>query len=147
MDQQNDLNDQLRQRLGAYSLLSALMERRSRRFGKGMTLNGGPLAYQSAHRPHPLSQEEEAALAFSACGITGYALAELPYDTGQIPEAGGGNIMIRFIGRTVASGHALHYVIVFVINDEGGKTGTDLFSLSRPDRRLAGLKNKSVPGF
>jgi len=119
MDQQNDLNDRLRQRLGTYSLLSALLERRSRRFGKGMTLNGGPLAYRSAHRPHPLSQEEEAALAFAACGITGYALAELPYDTGQVPEAGGGNIMIRFIGRTVASGHALHYVIVFVINDEG----------------------------
>ena len=119
MDQQNEANDQLRQRLGTYSLLSALLERRSRRFGKGMTLNGGPLAYRSAHRPHPLSQEEEAALAFSACGITGYALAELPYDTGQVPEAGGGNIMIRFIGRTVASGHALHYVIVFVINDEG----------------------------
>jgi hypothetical protein len=32
---------------------------------------------------------EEAALAFAACGITGYALAELPYQTGDIPEAGG----------------------------------------------------------
>ncbi len=87
MDQQNDLNDPLRQRLGTYPLLSALVERRSRRFGKGMTLNGGPLAYHSAHRPQPLSLEEEAALAFAACGITGYALAELPYDTGSMPEA------------------------------------------------------------
>ena len=107
------------QQLKTYPLLSALLERRSRRFGKGMTLNGGPLAYQSMHRPQPLSQEEEAALAFAACGITGYALAELPYHTGHVLEAGGGNIMIRFIGRTVASGHALHYVIVFVMNDEG----------------------------
>jgi hypothetical protein len=96
-----------------------LLERRSRRFGKGMRMNGGPLAYQSKQRPQPLTLADEAALAFAACGITGYALAELPYDTGDVPEAGGGNIMIRFIGRTIASGHALHYVTVFVMNDEG----------------------------
>ena len=48
-------------RLARYPLLDALIERRSRRFGKGMTLNGGPLAYQSTHAPQPLSIEEEAA--------------------------------------------------------------------------------------
>jgi hypothetical protein len=105
--------------LARYPLVKALIERRSRRFGKGMRLNGGPLAYASAYSPEPLSLEEEAALAFAACGITGYALAELPYESGEMPEAGGGNIMIGFIGRTVASGHALHYVTVFVINDDG----------------------------
>ncbi|WP_447977339.1 hypothetical protein [Candidatus Nitrospira bockiana] len=107
--------DQLR----TYPLLSALLERRSRRFAKGMALKSGPLAYRSTQPPQPLSLEEEAALTFAACGITGYALAELPYATDPIDKAGGGNIMIRFIGRTVASGHALHYVIVFVINDDG----------------------------
>jgi hypothetical protein len=84
-----------------------------------MRLSSGPLAYTSARSPQPLSLEEEAALAFAACGITGYALAELPYQTAGMPEAGGGNIMVNFIARTVASGHALHYVIVFVINDDG----------------------------
>ncbi len=106
-------------RLTDYPLLTALKERRSRRFGKGMVLNGGPLAYRSAHPAQPLTLDEEAALAFAACGITGYALAELPYQSGDAPGAGGGNIMVRFIGRTIASGHALHYVIVFVINDDG----------------------------
>src|SRR5437660_1413625 len=60
-----------------YPLVDALINRRSRRFGKGMQLNGGPLAYASAQAPEPLSLDEEAALAFAACGTTRYALAEL----------------------------------------------------------------------
>ena len=91
-------------RLARYPFLDALIERRSRRFGKGMSLNGGPLAYQSTHAPQPLSIEEEAALAFAGCGITGFALAELPYESGNVPEAGGGNIMTHLVSRTVASG-------------------------------------------
>lgn len=106
-------------RLAHYPLLEALIERRSRRFGRGMRLNGGPLAYTSTHPPRPLSLDEEAALAFAGCGLTGYALAELPYDTGDEPEAGAGNIMTHFVGRTVASGDAMHAVALFVLNDEG----------------------------
>jgi hypothetical protein len=102
-----------------YPLLEALIHRRSRRFGMGMQLNEGPLAYHSAEAAQPLNVEEEAALAFAACGVTGYALAELPYQSGDLPEDGEGKIMVNFLGRTVASGHALYYVAVFVINDEG----------------------------
>jgi hypothetical protein len=105
--------------LARYPLLDALTERRSRRFGKGMSLNGGPLAYQSTHAPQPLSIEEEAALAFAGCGITGFALAELPYESGNVPEAGGGNIMTHLVSRTVASGDAMHNITLFVINEEG----------------------------
>ena len=50
--------------LARYSLLDALLARRSRRFGKGMRLNGGPLAYESVQEPEPLSLAEEAVLAF-----------------------------------------------------------------------------------
>jgi hypothetical protein len=106
-------------RLTRYPLFDALLHRRSRRFGKGMCLNGGPLAYRSSQPPEPLTIEEEAALAFAACGITGYALAELPYETGALRDAGSGNIMTHFVSRTVASGDAMHYVILFVINDDG----------------------------
>src|SRR5262245_17415211 len=95
-------------RINTCSLLDAILQRRSRRFAKGMSLNGGPLAYQSAHQPQPLTEDEEAALAFAACGITGFALAELPYRAGSEPESGGGNIMTHFVGRTVASGDAMH---------------------------------------
>lgn len=109
----------LSERLAHYPLLDALIERRSRRFGKGMRLNGGPLAYASIEKPLPLSQDEEAALAFAACGITGPALADLPYQTGDVPDASSGNIMVHYIGRTVASGDAVHSNTVFVINDQG----------------------------
>ena len=107
------------ERLARYPLLNALVERRSRRFGEGMSLNGGPLAYHSTHPPQPLRLEEEAALAFAGCGITGFALADLPYESGDVPEAGGGNIMTHFVGRTVASGDAMHNITLIVINDEG----------------------------
>ncbi|HEX6290865.1 MAG TPA: hypothetical protein VFZ66_16895 [Herpetosiphonaceae bacterium] len=105
--------------LARYPLLDALIERRSRRFAKGMRLDGGPLAYTSAQPTQPLSLEEEAALAFAACGITGHALGDLPYQPGAEPETGGGNIMTHFVGRTVPSGDSIHTVIVFVINDQG----------------------------
>src|SRR6185436_5841304 len=56
---------------------------------------------------------------FAACGITGPTLAELPYQTGDVPEASSGNVIMHFVGRTVASGDAAHCVTLFVINDDG----------------------------
>jgi hypothetical protein len=88
------------QNLSTYPLVQALLDRRSRRFAKGMRLGGGPLTFTSAQKPQPLNLEEEAALAFAACGVTGYGLADLPFQNGDDPESGGGNILIHFIGRT-----------------------------------------------
>src|SRR2546423_5817349 len=102
-----------------YSLREALPARRPRRFGRGMRLNGGPLAYASVHEPEPLSLAEEAALAFAVCGITGYTMAELPYQAGDVAGAGGGDIIMNFVGRTVFSADAAHLVSVFVLNDDG----------------------------
>jgi hypothetical protein len=96
-----------------YPLFSALRERRSRRFGKGMNIPGGPLAYQSRFAPLPLTEEEEAALVFAACGLTGHALADLCY-----AADGGGNIMAGLVARTVASGDGLQTVALAVTNDD-----------------------------
>ncbi len=74
---------ELAKRLGDYSLLHALTDRRSQRFGLGMSMDVGPLAFTSRQEPLPLTEEEEATLAFAACGITGYALADLIYDQEQ----------------------------------------------------------------
>jgi hypothetical protein len=104
--------ERFRQSLAQYPLLAALRERRSRRFGSGMKIPGGPLAFQSRHRPAPLTEDEEAALVFAACGITGHALADLCYAQGE-----GGSIMSGFVARTIASGDGLQTVALVVTND------------------------------
>jgi hypothetical protein len=115
------LADDALARLRRYPLLDALRERRSRRFGLGMAMPDGPLGYRSRHPGLPLTEDEEALLAFAACGITGPALADLAYAPGQ-----GGTIMAGLVGRTIASGDAIQSVAVFVIN--GGAT----YLLKRP---------------
>lgn len=102
------------QKLAQFPLLSALRDRRSRRFGLGMKMPAGPLAFTSRHAPVPLAEEEEATLVFAACGITGHALADLCYAPG-----GGGSIMAGLVGRTIASGDGLQTVALIVINDQG----------------------------
>jgi hypothetical protein len=100
-------------KLSGYPLVDALRKRRSRRFGLGMKMDKGPLVCSSRHAPYPLSEDEEAALIFAACGITGYALADLPFAQGE-----GGTIMAGLLGRTVASGDAIQTVALIVTNDE-----------------------------
>src|ERR1035437_7855927 len=98
--------------LADYPLLTALRERRSRRFGLGMKMPEGPLAWESPHPPRTLTEAEEAALVFAACGATGHALADLCYAPG-----GGGGIMGGLVGRTVASGDGLQTVALVVTDD------------------------------
>ena len=100
--------------LNCYPLLDALRGRRSRRFARGMRIEHGPFAYASAHPPQPLTEAEEAALAFAACGVTGYALADLSYGVGE-----GGSMLAGLLGRTIASPDAVNGISVAVINDEG----------------------------
>jgi hypothetical protein len=103
----------LDKRLADYPLLDAFRGRRSRRFGLGMKIESGPFAYESRHAPLPLTEAEEAALAFAACGVTGYALADLAYGRGQ-----GGSMLAGLLGRTAASPDAINVVSVVITNDE-----------------------------
>ena len=96
------------------TLFEVLLHRRSRRVGLGMSIPSGPLQYTSPHKPVPLTEDEEAALAFAACGVTGYALADLSYGSDQ-----GGSMLAGRLGRTVASPDAVHAVAVVVTNDNG----------------------------
>jgi hypothetical protein len=114
MQTPTDVHSTPMEKLAQFPLLEALRERRSRRFGLGMKLPAGPLAFTSRSAPVPLTEAEEAALAFAACGITGHALADLCYAPG-----GGGGIMAGLIGRTIASGDGLQTVALVVINDQG----------------------------
>jgi hypothetical protein len=100
------------------TLIDALLSRRSRRFGQGMRLETGPLAFTSPRAPSSLTLDDEALLAFAAVGITGPALGEMEYTSGTA-TAGGGNILAGFVGRTAASADALQSVGLVVISDSG----------------------------
>ena len=96
------------------ALFEVLIRRRSRRVGLGMVIPEGPFQYASPHKPVPLTEDEEGMLAFAACGITGYALGDLSYGTGQ-----GGSMLAGRLGRTIASPDAVNAVSVLVTNDRG----------------------------
>ena len=100
-------------KLREYPYLQALLDRRSRRFGKGMEMKTGPMAFSSKQAGEPLTEEEEALMVFAASGITGYALGDLDYG-----KSGGGNIMVSTVGRTIPSGDAMHTVALLVTNDQ-----------------------------
>jgi len=116
-----------RSREATGTFLDILRGRRSRRFGLGMRMATGPLAYQSRHPGIPLTEQEEALLVFAACGITGYALADLIYERGQ-----GGTIMSGLIGRTIPSGDAIQTVGLLVMNKDA------TYYLKRPQDFAAG---------
>src|ERR1019366_9044210 len=113
MNTENNIENKQGAPIQSYPLLTALRERRSRRFGLGMKIPAGPLAYESKHKPRPLTEDEEASLVFAACGITEHALADLCY------AKGGGGGMAGLAARTIASGDGLQTVALIVINDEG----------------------------
>jgi hypothetical protein len=94
-------------------LVEALRARRSRRFGLGMRMDG-PLSFESHHDPVPLTEEEQAILAFAASGITGHALNDLTLGPGR-----GGSMMSGLVGRTVASADAVQSVALIVTDDTG----------------------------
>jgi hypothetical protein len=96
------------------TLFEVLLNRRSRRVGLGMSIPSGPLQYTSPHAAIPITEDEEAALAFAACGVTGYALADLSYGPKE-----GGSMLAGRLGRTVASPDAVNAVSVLVTNDRG----------------------------
>ena len=60
METKTETRDELEALLGNYSLLDALRNRRSRRFGVGMAMETGPLAYSSDQPTLRLSEDEEA---------------------------------------------------------------------------------------
>src|SRR5262245_15138922 len=64
-------------RLDVNHLVDLLRTRRTRRFGLGMEMKTGPMAYRSRHAGVPLTEEENALLVFAASGITGRSLADL----------------------------------------------------------------------
>lgn len=105
--------DQLR----SFSLWQALFGRRSRRFGLGMEIPSGPLAYQSKHVAQPLSEEERLLLIALGSGLTGWNLG-IPHST-STPESLGCNYAHRSLGRSYPSGAATYGSELLITDDSG----------------------------
>ena len=103
-------------RLRGFPLLSAIEGRRSRRFGFGMRIPRGPLAYHSRHAPLRLSQTEEALVIAAVSGTTGWLFLHpfSPHGRPDLPAyaAAAG-------GRTFPSSGGFHTTEVFYTNDDG----------------------------
>jgi hypothetical protein len=83
--------------LREFPLLDALFGRRSRRFGLGMSIPDGPLAYTSAHPPLPLSDLERTLLVLCGAGVSGWHTG-MEHTTSGDPERGC-NYAMRYTGR------------------------------------------------
>ena len=82
-----------------YPLMSALIERRTRRIPRGLSVNAGPLSHESNNQPAPLSKLEEAILITCITGITGVTTHD-----GPLTKANG----YRRVGHAVPARHGAH---------------------------------------
>ncbi|MDR4480233.1 MAG: hypothetical protein R3B37_10895 [Nitrospira sp.] len=101
------------------TLLDLLQQRKTRRFGLGMTLPGGPLQYTSHHEALPLSREEERYLIYAAIGRSGRNLGDMQFVGRPGSSAGQGNALMNFNSRTVPSPCSAQTTQLFYTNDDG----------------------------
>src|SRR5438477_5997904 len=101
-----------------YPLISAILNRRTRRIGKGIkSVPAGSLTYSSNEKPQPLTPLEEALLIFTT-GITGISLHDMPFqrpDGSEIPLT----LYLNLPGRGASSPDNVQMTYFFLINDEG----------------------------
>jgi hypothetical protein len=99
-----------------FPLLQALFGRRARRFGAGMELPSGPLAYRSAADPLPLSEMEQMLLVAAATGVSGWHFG-VPF--GPRTPASHAEFTLRFTGRTTPTAAGLGTPALFFTDDHG----------------------------
>ena len=99
-----------------YPLIRSLFGRRSRRFGLGMELADGPLAYKSEEDPLPLSKLEQSLLIAAGTGVTGWSFG-IPYDPAN-PDTHA-DISIRYTGRTGPTAAGIGAPVLFYTDDNG----------------------------
>lgn len=96
-----------------------LLTRKTRRFGCGMTLPSGPVAYESQQRPHPLTRREEEYLIFSATGTSGLNLGDMQFQARPGHQDGQGMALMNLRSRTVPSACSAQTTRLFFTNDDG----------------------------
>ncbi len=99
-----------------FPLVSGIFGRRSRRFGFGMSIPTGPLAYTSQHEPLPLCDLERSLLVSAATGVTGWNFG-IPFTINQSEHFS--NYSLRLTGRTVPSAASIGTSELFFTDDSG----------------------------
>jgi hypothetical protein len=99
-----------------FPFVQALFGRRARRFGLGMEIPSGPLAYRSGKEPVPLSETEQMLLVAAATGVSGWNFG-VPF-TPPVPDAHA-ELTLRFTGRTAPTAAGIGTPALFFTNDEG----------------------------
>ncbi len=98
-----------------FPLFSALFGRRSRRFGWGMEIPRGPLAFKSDKPPTPLDDFERSLLLAAGLGVSGWHFG-IPYsDT----EPGLSTYSVRYTGRTLPAAAGIGNADLFYTEDSG----------------------------
>lgn len=99
-----------------FPLMQAIFGRRARRFGLGMELPSGPLAFRSDKDPLPLTELEQMILVGAATGVSGWNFG-VPFGP-RTPEAHA-EFTERFTGRTAPTAAGLGTPALFFTDDRG----------------------------
>lgn len=99
-----------------YPLVRALFGRRSRRFGRGMEVPSGPLAYASDKEPLALTELEQFLLIAAGTGVTGWNFG-VPYGPSHPNQHA--DFTVRFTGRTGPTAAGIGTPVLFWTDDEG----------------------------
>lgn len=99
-----------------FPLMQAIFGRRSRRFGLGMEIPSGPLAFKSSADPHPLSELEQALLVAAGTGVSGWNFG-VPFGPAK-PNALA-EYTQRFTGRTAPTAGGFGTPVLFYTDDNG----------------------------
>jgi hypothetical protein len=99
-----------------FPLMQAIFGRRARRFGLGMEIPSGPLAFKSRSEPIPLSDLEQALLIAAATGVSGWNFG-VPFGP-NTPDAHA-EYTLRFTGRTAPTAGGFGTPVLFYTDDNG----------------------------
>jgi hypothetical protein len=99
-----------------FPYVHALFGRRARRFGMGMEIPTGPLAYKSNKKPIPLTEIEQMILVAAATGVSGWNFG-VPFGP-RTPDAHA-EFTLRFTGRTAPTAAGLGTPALFFTDDNG----------------------------
>lgn len=102
--------------LSRYPLLDAIFGRRARRFGLGMEIPSGPLAFRSRHDPLPLSELETSVLLAVGTGVSGMSFG-VPFGPDRPDQHA--HYTLRFTGRTAPTAGGFGTPAMLFTDDSG----------------------------